>query len=344
MIKKQLLLAAIAVSGLALVGCSDEVKTLPDGPATLTLSAKMPAGISSRAFSTGAGATVLSYAVYDAGTNTVIYSSAQADAPVPVYNAEDMTFSLDLDLVKGQSYDLIFWADTKDNAFYTFNPDYQTVTISYEGLTGNDDTRDAFFNVEKDLVVTGSMTKSIQLYRPFAQINIGTDDTDVAKRAGIELGTTAVSVKNVYAELNLYTGIASQPATVTFPAHAVNADEVFPVTEEDGTSKYTYLSMNYILTGSVLEGETPANATDVTRAQQENKDIEIAFVSSTGREVNAFLLSAVPVKRNFRTNIYGSLLTSNVNYTIVVVPDFYEEPGIEHPVTDLMIADGRIAQ
>lgn len=342
--KKQMLIAAIAVLGLSVGACSDEMSTPSANDGKVSFTAKLPAGIASRAFSTGTAATSLSYAVYDAGTTDVLYSSLQPDAPKAAYNAEDMTFSLDLDLVKGQAYDLVFWADTQDNTYYTFDPETQTVTVSYENLAGNDDARDAFFNVEKDLLVTGSMTKSIQLYRPFAQVNIGTDDTEIAKRAGIELGTTALNVKNVYTELNLFSGIASDPVEVTFPAHGVNSTEVFPVKEEDGTSRYVYLSMNYVLTGSVLEGETPANATDVTRAQQENKDIEIAFVSSTGREVNTFALSSVPVKRNFRTNIYGSLLTSHVNYTIEVVPDFFEEPGIALPVADETIMQGTIAK
>ena len=332
----RLLIATLATVALTFGACSDSIETpVESGDGFVTFTAELPDGVNSRAFSDGEKAKTLKYAVYESGTKTIIYSSNDADAPNAQYG--NKKFTLSLPLVKGQTYDLIFWAETEASedftSPYTFSPTDQTVTISYTGIKCNEEARDAFFSAEKGLLVTGAMQKDIQLYRPFAQLNIGTNDIEAAKKAKIEPGTTSVTINDVYSKLDLFTGVASDASEVEFGHAVLPTGEDFPV---EATPAYDYLSMNYVLTGSViLDG-------DVNQAQKETKDITIAIKDKTGKDVNSFNLSAVPFQRNYRTNIYGALLTSTVDYTIEIVPD-YNKPdnGFEDVTADNVKVNGK---
>lgn len=320
--KKSIFLCSVlALAGFGLGSCSSE-QDAPvanaDGPVTIT--ARMPGNVVSRDYSDGSKATTLHYAVYAENTQTPVFTSEKDTDPRATYN-NDLTFSLSLNLVKGQSYDLVFWADCGAGSPYTFKPELQSVTVSYAGILSNDENRDAFFSCEKGLTVTGAMKKEIKLYRPFAQLNIGTNDIPVASAAGITVGKTAVTVRDVYSKLNLFDGRASDAADVTFGAAALPTGEDFPV------NGYTYLSMNYVLTGSQIIGS------DVNQAQKETKDITISVQKESGEEINSFTVSAVPFQRNYRTNVFGALLTSTVDYEIEIVPD-YNKPDNDIEVTD----------
>lgn len=327
--KSHLFFASAMVLGFMLSACSEELEApVANGDGTVTFTAKMPGEVQSRAYSSGNNATQLSYAVYEKGTRTVVFSSDQSDAPKAVYN-NDRTFSLTLNLVKGQTYDLIFWADKETSSPYTFVPAAQSITVSYKDVSCNDDSRDAFFSAEKNFTVTGAMKKEIKLYRPFAQLNIGTNDIEAAERANITLGQTKVIVKDVYQTLNLFTGVAADPTDVTYGFADLPDGETFPagVDPLTGNSPYTYLSMNYLLTGTQIIGE------DVNQAQKETKDITIGIIDENGKSVNEFNLSAVPFQRNYRTNIFGALLTSQIDYVIQIVPD-YNLPSIDKEYGD----------
>ena len=78
---------------------------------------------------------------------------------------------------------------------------------------------------------------------------------------------------------------------------------------------YDYLAMNYLLVN-------------------EKKTVEVGFgVKSTKNEERAITFNNVPVQRNFRTNIYGSLLTNALNVNVEIKPGF-NEPDYEVNVFD----------
>lgn len=305
---KKLFILAPAVIGLALASCSSEVEMPGTTDGTVTFTAKLPATINSRTYSDGAGATQLSYAVYEAGTTSVVYTSEEPNDPAAMYNG-DNAFTLSLPLVKGHAYDFVFWADNADSDAYTFDVENQQVTVNYDNVVSNDETRDAFFTAEKGLLVNGAIQKTIELYRPFAQLNIGANDIAAIEKM-YELGKTQVTVKEVYSTLNLLSGVASDPTEVTYAYAEVPKDESFPV------AGYEYLSMNYILTGSQVLGE------EVNSAQKETREISFTVQDADGKEITTIDLSAVPFRRNYRTNIYGSLFTEQADLTIDLVADY----------------------
>ena len=259
--------------------------------------------IATRAYSDGTTATVLQYAVYDAEGNELQgFTKSVANQ-----NAETIHISktVNLQLTTGNTYSVIFWA-AAENAPYTVDFANKTMTVDYDSVVSNDENLDAFYKFH-EFTVTGAQTEIIELRRPFAQLNIGTNDLEASKNAGYEPKYSFVKVSNVYNTLDLVEGKVSGAAAVVYSYNAIPATAVFPVTG------YDYLAMNYLLVASDKE------VVDVEFGYTELEDAATAQTRTVG---------SVPVQRNHRTNIYGQLLTSDVDINIEIKPE-YEEPAFE---------------
>ena len=329
-------LAMAALGALTLGACSNQDVPAPapaEGDGTVTFTVAMPAAMHGRAYADGQQEKTLSYAVYDATADELVFASGDGTAPEATGGPID--YQLKLNLVKGKTYDFIFWADAKDNTHYTFDAASKTVTVNYTEVggkltaEGNDDSRDAFFQAVKGVRITGPMQQSVELRRPFAQLNFGTDDIAAAAAAKTEIAKTDLLVKGVYTKLDLFTGIASEAKDVTFTSDAfAPATETFP-----GGATYTYLTMDYVLTGIELEADE-----DVQNAKRELFDATMTFTFTDGQTADVAVPS-MPMQRNYRTNVFGSLLTSPLDLTITVVPGFYGEPGIPVEITEATTAE-----
>lgn len=295
---KKLIYSAIACGAvLSLASCSSEEPAIAEkGDGNVNFTLELPSGIATRAFGDGTSALNLSYAVYEHGSKTPIISSKDE---VKFNNLRAM---VSLNLVNGKNYDIIWWADN-EAAPYDFKADEQTVTVSYDGIAVNQENRDAFFNTTTTGTVTGPINQTVQLRRPFAQVNVGTSDlAEPAVTAAFGTGLTSLntSIKaKAYQTLNLISGEATDETEVTFAAGNVPSGETFPV------AGFDYLSMDYLLMTS----------------SQEIQDMAIEIYNGTAL-YNTVNVSNVPVQRNYRTNIYGQLLTSTSDYNVEIVPDF----------------------
>ncbi|MCM1071511.1 MAG: hypothetical protein NC391_07720 [Alistipes timonensis] len=297
---KKVILASLAFGALAMASCSnEEMDVKPAGQeGTVTFTASLPASVASRLYSDGQTAKNLQYAVYLAGEQAPLIEGTA------VFNNLKATVSTTL--ATGKSYDILFWAQA-DDAPYAFNAQTQEVTVTYKGITANNESLDAFFFAEKDLAVNGPVNKTVTLTRPFAQLNIGTNDIELANKAGLEVTKSSVSV-TAYETLNLYSGEVSgeTAAPVVFGQAAIPAaPEVFPV------AGYDYLAMAYIL----------------VPADKQTVDVTLSHDGSA----NAPVFAGVPVQRNYRTNIYGALLTDPAIFNVEINPD-YETPDYEYEV------------
>ena len=213
-------------------------------------------------------------------------------------------------LISGQKYKIAFWAEVADNTYYTVDYTTANVTVSY-GSAGNDENRDAFFNAVEYTVTDATSALNVTLKRPFAQLNYGLSAADKALADAISpIAKAEVSLDGgAYTELNLLTGKVSVPATVpvVFASAPVISSEKLKVQPAGTTAitEYEYLSMNYIL----VNQEVTPNAT-------------LTLYDASNAIVTTVSTSLVPLKRNFRTNIVGNLISEPAQINIVVDPAF----------------------
>ena len=291
--KKKLLFGMMAALTLA-ASCQNDFDYVPNGEETAQVTFNVGAPeIATRAFSDGTTATVLQYAVYNAEGNEL--------TDLTVTNGEiHGSTTVNLQLTTGNTYSVIFWA-AAENAPYTVDFDAKTMTVNYANAVSNDETRDAFYAYH-EFTVTGSQTETVYLKRPFAQLNIGTSDYDAAEAAGYAPAYSYVKVP-VSAELNLVDGSVDAAAEVEFKLASIPANEEFPV------AGYDYLSMNYLLVA----------------AEKEVVDIEFGYSENNTTVEKSRIVGSVPVQRNHRTNIYGQLLTSDVDVNIEIKPGYDDD-------------------
>ena len=284
---------AVAAFGMLLTSCQNDLDFVPttDENSTVSFAVGTPE-ISTRAYSDGATATVLQYAVYDAEGN-ILSDLTETDATI------NGSTTVKLQLTTGNTYSVIFWA-AAPQAPYTVDFDAKTMTVDYSAAVSNDEARDAFYKYHT-FTVKGAQTETIELKRPFAQLNIGAADYAASASAGYTPTQSAVVVKNVYSTLNLASGVVSDDVVAEFALADIKKDETFPVAGNE------YLAMNYLLVGA------------------DKETVEVEFTYTDGSNAKTRTVGSVPVQRNYRTNIYGNLLTSEVDINIEIKPE-YNEP------------------
>lgn len=319
---KKLFLGMFAAAGMLFAtSCSnDELDVVQSGnEAQVTFSLAAEGGIATRAISDGTGAKKLVYAVYNA-SGELIETIANTDVNGQIVDNSafdnDLTENVTITLAKGQQYTVAFWAQNPNCTAYT-TTDLKNVTIDYAGLN-NDETRDAFFKAET-FTVTGNTEIDVVLKRPFAQINVGVyqTDWDAAKASGIEIEKSKVTIENAATSINLLTGEVGGEQTVEYGFDIIPAQFATPETldvdlDKDGTKEnYVYLSMSYIL----------ANDETTGYAKTALEDLDFTFAPISGNNINfSEGLNAVPVQRNWRTNIIGKILTGDVTFNITIDP------------------------
>ena len=311
---KKYFFSSLALVAMMFAGtsCSSEEVAPVTGESAVTLSVTLPDGIQSRAFGDGTTAQKLQMLVLDGETALPVFTGAD---PTVLSTDINLTKQVTLRLAAGKTYKVVCWA-AAEGAPYTFDPATRTVTANYEGALTGDEKLDAFYAAQ-DITVTGNTTETVKLYRPFAQLNIGTNDLAAAKAAGFDAKTVKVTVPT-YKSLNLVTGAveAGDPVAVHFGEGALPTGETFP------KAGYEYLSMNYLLMS----------------ADKQLVDLEFTVKAADG-STRTLPVSAVPVQRNYRTNIYGSLLTNSVNINVEIVPAFEESDNDRFAAMDLILSE-----
>ena len=308
--------AAMTLVG-SLASCSQENDVVsPAGEeVNATFSLQLPQGVqSTRSYGDGSTAINLEYGVYEKnGTNLTLVTTSTAQF-------QQLQANVSVKLVTGRSYVLVFWGSDKASNAYTItwnqsaNP---TVAVDYTGIKQNDETRDAFL-ATKEVSVTGSLAETVYLYRPFAQINFGTNDLtepSVTTTFGTDYAKLQTSLTTkAYSTLDLISGAVSDQTDVTFDLAGIPSGEEFPY--EPNT--YSYLSMDYLL---VPQDKSMVDAT-----------FNVYSTDAPTAALNTLSLTNVPVQRNYQTNIFGQLLTSTHDYTVIIVPAFKEPDFNINPI------------
>ena len=289
--------------------CSDDNNVSQADSSLAQVTFKVSAdGALTRAISDGTTVDELVYRVFDKNGNPI------TALPLVKVSATDLRsgHTVALTLAKGQTYKVAFWAQKAGNTAYTVNDNMQ-VAVDYSGAN-NDESRDAFFNAV-EITVNGDVAQTVELKRPFAQLNVGTTTADwnAAVASGATFDESKVTVKQAATTLNVLDGKVSGAADVNFTYATKPGESLMVDADGDGTKEeYKYLSMSYIL---------PNDATDGT--QKTLASAEFTFKTASGTEIvvkNG--LQNLPLQRNYRTNIVGNILSGTTTFFVVVDPAF----------------------
>ena len=300
----------VLAAAFAMVACQtdiNEVGVVADGVAAVEFEVGAP---QMRSYSDGMTATKLQYAVYEVKAGQpleYLENLTPEEIPTLVGGAANVK----IELANNKKYAVIFWASASVDGPYTFDAEAMTVTVSYDGAACNDESRDAFYAYQ-EFEVKGAATLSVELRRPFAQLNVGTSDLTAAQNSGFNPKSSSLKVKNVYSTLNLVDGTASDNVLeVTFATADVPTGETFPV---DGNA---YMAMSYVLVG------------------KDKASYDVVYtIKAEDNTVITNTIGAVPMQANYRTNIYGKLLTSSTDINVEINPD-YNEP--DYSVYNVMV-------
>jgi len=344
--KKTLFLAVAAVTALFSACSCDELATngAADGNmVNVTFSADLDQALVTRGVageSDGTAATKLYVAVYNKDKQLIeAISHIGTTNSQAIETVSGKAATVNFQLVKGQTYSFVFWAQNPNatTGAVVFDPTTGKVNVDYSKIKANDETLDAFTAHVNDLTVTGALSQSVTLKRPWAQVNYGSAqaDWDAAVAAGITVAKSKVTVNNVYTTLNALNGEVEGEATTTDVVLAVNTIPASAATARTLTvsnTNYKYIGLNYLLVGN--EG------------QQSLIKADLEIQKADGTVINTLAFSNVPVQRNYRTNIVGNLLTSQVQFNITIDGNYDNDKNIDaapKPAVNVANADELIA-
>lgn len=234
---------------------------------------------------------------------------------------DGLTAGFDVRLVTSQTYKFVFWADhvesVEGEAIKT-DLHYNTADLRNISMKGDyngsskDDTRDAFFaSLEK--LVTNAFSESVELTRPFGQLNIKTEDLasipDNQKEAFVPV-TAGLSFKNLYTGFNAATGnLLGEPTAVAYKAAS-------DVVDANGN-----LTVDYLFAPNTAGGQHLVNMT-------------LAVYNAAGGQITTKDLNNIPVQRNYKTNVTGNLLTVDSKVNVTVAPAF-SSPALSETVIEV---------
>ncbi|KAB5264207.1 FimB/Mfa2 family fimbrial subunit [Bacteroides stercoris] len=234
---------------------------------------------------------------------------------------DGLTAGFDVRLVTSQTYKFVFWADhvesVEGEAIKT-DLHYNTADLRNISMKGDyngsskDDTRDAFFaSLEK--LVTNAFSESVELTRPFGQLNIKTEDLasipNNQKEAFVPV-TAGLSFKNLYTGFNAATGnLLGEPTAVAYKAAS-------DVVDANGN-----LTVDYLFAPNTAGGQHLVNMT-------------LAVYNAAGGQITTKDLNNIPVQRNYKTNVTGNLLTVDSKVNVTVAPAF-SSPALSETVIEV---------
>ena len=315
---------------LLLAACSTELR--PDasgqmGGVTFCLNVEGESA-QVRSISDGTGADQLMWAIFSE-TGELVHAKSVKNNVTDLLSANG--HSMYVTLAKGKTYKAVFWAQNSNCEAYTVSDDMK-VSINYEGVN-NDESRDAFFVASEPFTVDGSTNVSVVLKRPFAQVNVGAYpwDLEYAEESGMTVALSGANIADVPNTLDLFDGSVEGEVEVNYTFGAIPQEDLYVDVDENGEKEtYEYISMSYILASP----ESTVHAMSFT----------FTDISEGATAVFENGLGSVPVRRNWRTNIVGQILTGEMTFNIKIDPTYEGETlnsaGLYYNfTTDTEIAD-----
>lgn len=327
----------LAVAGMLMATSCSQDNAIDDVTSDNYVNAKFTIGtadgMGTRAdIGDGTSANIVACAVYDE-------NGVELDDLRQYVAISNRTATYSIRLVKGQAYRVAFFAytgNTNGSSLYYDVADMTNILVKTP-QNSNIEQRDAFTNYidVKSSETLKPYEANVTLYRPFAQLNIGSlyKDIDAAKAAGIEVEKSKVVVTDVYSAFNAFSNetvggtldmtfdMAAVPTadlTIDMNGDGTIASELRPNVDADA-ELYDYLALNYLLVGNAGDDKQLTTV----KFYWEDKD------GQTNDPVTVF--ENVPVQRNYRTNIIGWILTNPAKFNISIDQKF---DGIKNVIVD----------
>ena len=209
--------------------------------------------------------------------------------------------TFDLMLVRNQTYDIAFWADTR--GCYDIDSLSSVAVLSQ---SGNEDKFDAFCCCLDSYTCTGNDALSAVLTRPLAQVNF-----------------IATDLKRLEENTNPDAYAMYQPENFAFSLRAATHYNVFSGTVvPESIAERVIKAPGIYGTFSPAAEKTTLFMGYVFTDNDELKDVNLKFVSN-GHNFNIDV-SNVPLKKNYRTNIFADYMVGKIKCTVTVNPDWNE--------------------
>lgn len=314
--KKIISFIAVALAVLAVASCAKENA---GAEATMTLKVNIPEAVT-KAYGDGMFADKnLIIGVFDE-------NGVEKFRKVYVWSPSKFEDAISIRFMVGKKYQMVFWAQYGEAYGKPETMPLDQITLDY--ARSNREDLDAFWAHVPVFEVKTDFDMSVTLHRPFAQLNFATTVGDMNESvadpdlAGLH-NKAAVTVKNVANTLNLFTG---ETCYIDANNHAENAGaaviipdtefpkvkvmqdgkevEVYPTIEVEGVT-YEIVAMNYILVAD--SGSQDGKTTVDLKLQVGEFELSVP---------NAYM------KRNWRTNVVGELLTAEGSFKVNIDPIF----------------------
>lgn len=277
---KKITYTMLALAAVLFTACSDDSddRFAPGSEAVAHFTVNM--GGDTRAIGDAGSVNSITAAVYDGGK--LVYETS----PVALNAAKQA--GIDLTLIVGHEYQIIFWAQNGEKSPYSFDPDAPTVKVDYEAFLSGGfaqmEKLDAFFDAQT-IKFTGNSTGAVNLARPLAMLNFA--DPDVQPLSGTH--TAELTLTNVPTSFSPFADTKFAGAddfTFIFGDFPGDADKL---TTAEGT--YYYVTSNYLFPS--------ATATAATLNLKSGSEV----LKTTSIPAGCISLVA-----NTRTNVLGSIV------------------------------------
>lgn len=284
----------LAAAALSLVGCNKDAVNEIGGEGAVTFTVLTEGAVTkASADGDGAGAKIdeVKVAVY-MKTNSTTEPYKLYDNPDATYVPASKSATFTVNMIKNQTYQIVVWADKSGS--YDFNNTLQSITRNSDvSKSCNMDDLDAFYaSVEYNQATATATDRVITARRPFAQLNLITTDL----KTGFVPGEMTVTYK---APL-LFNAFDGTTGPLSLKTVKYKADEPYSKTP----AAQNTLVMDYLFASK--EGDV---LSEVVMTAQLTETITDTF-------------NNIPVKRNFRTNVIGALLTDPTDFTVNVNADW----------------------
>lgn len=260
------ILAMLALTMAGIQSCSDGLHDVGDVHVSFT--ATLPTDTRTRSFGKAEQVNTLVVGIFKKG-----YEIDRQSFPI-----NGTSVDVQLALAQEQTYSFVFWAYYYDDNQSIYDIDDLTAiemnTLPNPTTFAQAEAADAFFATMKDITITRDCSCPVELFRPLAQINVGTTETPMQATF-----TASGAPKTFHPFTNTVSGAAeftwnfSETTTETFSA--------------DGT-EYNYLAMGYVF--------APTTATNISAG----------LTLTDGGTSKTVEFPQVEIEANQRSNIAGN--------------------------------------